>query len=83
MWKVLPDLHDYVVYAHRRFIAPKVRRLSTTLLPLRSYNGLEYGLDRKGNDRCSSAPLFTAAGHAQRAADYLHGLQPSIEETAS
>jgi antirestriction protein ArdC len=25
--------------------------------------------------------IFTAASHAQRAADFLHGLQPLIEET--
>ncbi len=27
--------------------------------------------------------VFTAAGHAQRAADYLHGLQPKPAEAAA
>jgi antirestriction protein ArdC len=27
--------------------------------------------------------IFTAAAHAQRAADYLHGLQPKEEEIAA
>jgi antirestriction protein ArdC len=27
--------------------------------------------------------IFTAASHAQRAADYLHGMQPSAQATAA
>ncbi len=29
------------------------------------------------NDKCA---IFTAASHAQKAADYLHGLQPKAEQ---